>query len=82
MQIEIIKTIDFPDHHFYTENELKQLIEEARKFEAQLITTAKDFVKIPANLQKYFNVLEIEIKWGNREALKTFIQNKFASLKK
>ena len=82
MQIEIIKTIDFPDHHFYTENELKQLIEEARKFEAQLITTAKDFVKIPANLQKYFNVLEIEIKWDNREALKTFIQNKFASLKK
>ncbi|MBR5482780.1 MAG: tetraacyldisaccharide 4'-kinase [Alphaproteobacteria bacterium] len=70
----VSKTFDFPDHHFYSEKELKELIDMAWKEDADLITTAKDFVKIPQELQHHFKVLEIEIEWQNREDLRDFIK--------
>ena len=70
---KLLKTIDFPDHHQYTMAELKKLINEAQKKDAVLFTTAKDFVKIPPQIQKHFHVLEIEISWENEESLKAFL---------
>ena len=71
---KLLKTVDFPDHHQYTMTELKKLINEAQKKDAVLFTTAKDFVKIPPQIQKYFHVLEIEIMWENEDSLKHFLQ--------
>ena len=70
---KLIACHDFPDHHFYTEAELSSLIAEAAKEQAQLYTTAKDFVKIPPHLQSSFNVLEIQIDWTDRPALEKFL---------
>lgn len=72
----LVKTFDFPDHHRYTKNELENLIHESHYFNAELYTTAKDYVKIPAEYQKHFKVLEIEIKWEEPEKLRKFILNK------
>ena len=71
----LIKTVDFPDHHFYTEDELKQLISEAEEKQAALYTTAKDYVKIPAALRNRFRVLEITITWREPELLAQFLLN-------
>ncbi len=71
--IEIIKTFDFPDHHYYSENELKELIRYAENNQAELITTSKDFVKIPVSLQPAFKVLDIRIQWENPTELQNFI---------
>lgn len=68
-----IKTIDFPDHHFYTRSELQSIIDEASKLGADIYTTAKDMVKIPYDLREKFKVLEIEVKWKNEELLKDFL---------
>lgn len=73
---EIIKTFDFPDHHFYQENELKQIMEEAQSCKAEIFTTSKDYVKIPAHLRSHFNVLEIEIAWDTPEQLAQFITDR------
>lgn len=72
---KIYQTIDFPDHHQYSKEELLSLIKKAEQNQCVLYTTSKDFVKIPSDLRKYFNVLEIEIKWENETALKKFIFN-------
>lgn len=72
----LIKTIDFPDHHTYTVDELEQIIQEAKTLKASIYTTSKDFVKIPTSLQKHFQVLEITIKWENPKSLMQFIHNK------
>ncbi len=70
----LLQTIDFPDHHQYNKAELIKLIDMAKKENALLFTTSKDFVKIPSELQKNFNVLEIDILWENQAALLSFIQ--------
>ena len=69
----LVETVDFPDHHRYTAAELRRLVDKARDKNALLFTTSKDFVKIPPEMQKYFRVLEIEIKWEDEEALTRFI---------
>lgn len=74
--VRVTKTFDFPDHHYYTEKELRELIDLAWKEDAQLITTAKDFVKIPQELRHHFKVLEIEIEWQDKAALENFIRDK------
>ncbi|MBQ8481691.1 MAG: tetraacyldisaccharide 4'-kinase [Alphaproteobacteria bacterium] len=74
----VIKTIDFPDHHFYTREELESIIDEAKKLNAQIYTTGKDFVKIPPLYTQDINVLEIAVVWDNPEELVAFIKQKFA----
>lgn len=73
----LVKTVDFPDHHFYTRTELEALIAEAKAQDAALITTSKDMVKIPHDLQPMFNVLEIGIKWRDEAALLSFLRTLF-----
>lgn len=69
----VVQTFDFPDHHYYTQKELEDLMALAKKIDADLVTTAKDFVKIPNNLKPNFKVLEIEIRWKDEKALKEFL---------
>ncbi len=71
--VTIAKTKDFPDHHFYERTELLNLIDEAQKLGADIITTSKDMVKIPYDLQPQFKVLEIAIKWQDESAIKQFL---------
>ena len=70
---KIVATKDFPDHHFYTEKELEELIQLGKKHKSPVYTTAKDFVKIPLHLQSKFKVLEIEIEWENPDELLSFL---------
>ena len=72
----VVKTIDFPDHHFYTREELENIINEAKKLNAQIYTTSKDFVKIPPLYSQDINVLEVAVVWDNPEELISFIKQK------
>lgn len=71
---ELLKTVDFPDHHQYSAEELNLLIKEADQHQAALYTTTKDFVKIPTKLQKHFLVLEIKIRWENQQQLEELLK--------
>lgn len=48
---------EFPDHHYYKENELKPL----RKFNLPIITTLKDFVKIENRENIYYLDIDLEV---------------------
>jgi tetraacyldisaccharide 4'-kinase len=45
---QLAETRAFPDHHAYSRSELRKLREAADAAGAQLVTTEKDFVRIPA----------------------------------
>jgi tetraacyldisaccharide 4'-kinase len=68
-----VKTVDFPDHHFYTRAELQELITEAQACKIDIFTTSKDMVKIPADMRASFHVLEIGINWQDITALTRFL---------
>ncbi|MDR1694492.1 MAG: tetraacyldisaccharide 4'-kinase [Lactobacillaceae bacterium] len=75
LEAKLVETIDFPDHHNYTKEELEKIIHKSQGLNAKAYTTSKDFVKIPLELRENFNVLEIEIDWENKEEFKSFILN-------
>jgi tetraacyldisaccharide 4'-kinase len=59
----------FPDHYAFGERDLDDLSVAARRLGARLVTTAKDFVRLPARARDEIEVLEVEIRWPDPEAL-------------
>lgn len=72
----LVKTIDFPDHHFYTRTELDSIVAQAKELNAQIYTTGKDSVKIPPLYSQDIHVLEIAVVWDKPEELTAFIKQK------
>ena len=79
LNFNLVETINFPDHHFYSETELSDLIRKAEDKSCTLITTSKDMVKIPPHLRTHFKVLEIKVKWEDETKLTDFIINKLSA---
>lgn len=46
--VEVVKTVDFKDHHDYTLEDFQQLVQDAQAAGADLLTTEKDLVKLRA----------------------------------
>lgn len=57
--IKIIKHYDFQDHASFTTDIINKII--ATHPSDKLVTTQKDIVRIPINLQKHFTVLEYQL---------------------
>ena len=72
--LTIANAYSFPDHHFYTKHELKEIIKKAQKKNLPIYTTSKDFVKIPASLQQHFNVLKIKAEFDNLGGILNFLK--------
>jgi len=66
---------DFADHHTYSADELLSLINTALKKDARLITTEKDFARLPDFPKKsMIDVLKIELVWEDAPALSRYIK--------
>lgn len=59
----------FPDHHRYREGELAALRRDAASAGATLITTRKDWVRLPSAARGDIAVLDVELRWRDEGAL-------------
>ena len=73
---KIIDQIIFSDHYNYKKEDIDFIKNRAKKINAEIITTEKDFVKISKFDNKNINLLEIELKIENEKKLINFIKNK------
>lgn len=71
----LLEEIIFADHHAYNEHDLYELHTKAKNNKAQLITTEKDFARLPASLDFQIDVLPITLSWHNEADLIAFIKN-------
>jgi len=53
----------FPDHHPFTRADIEALLAEAEANEALAVTTAKDSVRLPADLRARVSVLSVALDW-------------------
>jgi len=58
---DIVKTIDYPDHHKYSLEDIYSLLEEANSLDAHLITTEKDHIRIPNDFKKSIDFIKGQI---------------------
>lgn len=58
---DIVDFVSFADHHPYTITEIQKLIRAAEKLNATLVTTQKDYVKVPDVFRPRLQVVEISL---------------------
>lgn len=75
LQFKVIKFEIFPDHHNYKEQELNNIIEQSKKYSALVVTTTKDYTKIPETLKPYIKAIEIQLEVNNSYKLINKITN-------
>ncbi len=68
--LNLQKTKDFPDHHAFSFKELQKLDLEATEKNLTLITTAKDYVRLPTHFKQKVSVLGIELIFDRPEDIK------------
>ena len=73
-KLNIIKEIIFPDHHEYNQRDIKFLKKKALELNAKIITTEKDFNKIPDKDKVDINYLKINLKINNEKELSNFLK--------
>lgn len=60
---EVAKTITFPDHYPYKNREIDDLISEAFRLGAQLVTTEKDLMRIPSKYWSQIKTVGVDVVW-------------------
>ena len=72
--LNLIKEISFPDHYNYSEQDLIKLHELEKQYNAKLITTEKDFLRISPFARKKYDYIKIEPKLKDEETFKNRIK--------
>ncbi len=62
LDAKIIKKYFFPDHYNFLNEELKEIYNQAKKFNCKVLTTKKDFVRINAKFHSNTIVIDYSIK--------------------
>lgn len=75
-KFKIISETSFPDHYNYKKNNILKIINKANKLKAKIITTEKDYVKIPKIYQKKIDYLNIDLEIDNQKKLIDFLKSK------
>ncbi len=70
----VVAKRSFPDHHRYRERDAESLLEEAGRHAADLVTTAKDYVKLSRDLQKRTLVVRVRVVWENEGLLRDMLR--------
>lgn len=70
---DIVHLARFPDHHNYTDAEIRNLKKEAAIKSATLVTTAKDYVRLSPEMKQTVRAFHVDIKWQNTSAFFDFV---------
>ncbi|MDE2582255.1 MAG: tetraacyldisaccharide 4'-kinase, partial [Rhodospirillales bacterium] len=65
--------VPFPDHHTFTARELSRLRADAARLQALPVTTAKDAVRLPAEIRAAVRVLGVRLVWEHEAALEALL---------
>jgi tetraacyldisaccharide 4'-kinase len=75
-KFNVVEEIIFPDHYNYKYEDFKNIEEKAKILGANIITTEKDFVKVPLQNKKNISSLEISLNIIEENQLIEFIKTK------
>ena len=65
----LIKIKSFPDHYYYTDNDIKNMKKYATDNDLEIITTEKDWKRLNTKQRLGINFLQISLEFSNKEAL-------------
>ncbi|RBM05282.1 tetraacyldisaccharide 4'-kinase [Novacetimonas cocois] len=66
--LSLRRGIAFADHHPYRRRELEQLLEISKNMDARLVTTPKDFVRLPSAFRGHVTAVGVGLHWSDPHA--------------
>lgn len=72
--VELAEGVPFPDHHTFTPSDLAYLSKLSSERDAVLVTTDKDFVRLPHAFQTHVVRASVEARFDNEPALATLLE--------
>ena len=75
-KLEIVDQVVFPDHYTYSDKDYTNIINKAKKYNAKILTTEKDYVKIPSRYKKNIKFLKLDLIIHNEKKFIKFIKLK------
>ncbi len=60
--LEVIENIEFPDHYNYKNNDIEKIISKAKKLNARILTTKKDYLRLEKKYLEEIKFIEVELK--------------------
>ncbi len=72
-KIKIVKSMVFPDHYEYTDNDIKKIKKLAKNLKTNILTTEKDFMRIKNNKQG-INYLKVKLLIKEKKNLINFLK--------
>ena len=73
-KIKVIKNINFPDHHNYSNTEISKIKKEAAKLGAKILTTEKDFLRLNFKNRKNIYYAKAKLSIINKKKLINFLK--------
>ncbi len=71
--LNLVKKIEFSDHYRYTRNDIKKIILISKNSKLSVVTTEKDYVKIPKDLRCKIFSIPLQIKFNERKFYQQFL---------
>ncbi|MEM7444647.1 MAG: tetraacyldisaccharide 4'-kinase [Pseudomonadota bacterium] len=66
---DLVSRYAFPDHHRYDADDIMRLAEMASAAEATLVTTTKDFARLPIEARQLVEIVEVQVAWADPQLL-------------
>lgn len=76
---DVVELVAFPDHHRFTSADLVALQALSKRHQASLVTTEKDFVRLPADWRARVKVFRIELEFEAPQHLETLLSKALGS---
>ena len=73
-KLDVVKTLSFPDHHPFSNDDIIDLISEAKTHNAKLVTTEKDLMRIPKRFHEFVSTVPVKIIWKDTAKLVSFLK--------
>lgn len=70
---DLVESQPYPNHYAYKDTDMKNLIDLAGEDEATLITTEKDYVRIPKSFQKHIAVWPVSVQFEDELTLRRIL---------
>jgi tetraacyldisaccharide 4'-kinase len=74
LSAELVSLTPFPDHHPYSDVEVSRLADDAQRADATLVTTEKDFVRVPEKLRPALTTVGVRLRFDEPEKLDALLE--------
>jgi tetraacyldisaccharide 4'-kinase len=72
--VQLVNTLSFPDHHTFSEADLRRVLDQAARLDAHPVTTPKDAVRLAAAWRDRMGVIGVSLAWEDPAAIDALLK--------